>query len=71
MDMPGKQGNKESLEFLEINPEVYVVGLREGTMLKVEGNKMKLIGNRTARIMKKGMEPKELADIDDLSFLLG
>ncbi len=67
----GETREQRILEFLEINPEVDVVGLREGTMLKVEGSEMNLIGNRTARIMKKGMEPKELADIDDLSFLLG
>ncbi len=58
-------------EFLEINPDLYVVGLREGTMLRVEGKKMQLIGNRTARIFKKGKPPVELSSAEDFSFLLG
>jgi dipeptidase E len=57
-------------EFLEINPDVYVIGLREGTMLRVENKKMSLIGNRTARIFKKGTSPVELGSEDDFSFLL-
>jgi dipeptidase E len=57
-------------EFLEINPEVYVLGLREGTMLHVENGQMRLIGNRTARIFKKGKSPVELSRNDDFSFLL-
>ncbi len=57
-------------EFIAINPEVYVVGLREGTMLLVENRTMKLIGNLTARIFKRGNTPVELSSVDDLSFLL-
>jgi dipeptidase E len=57
-------------EFLEINPDVYVLGLREGTMLLVEGQKMSLIGPHTARLFKKGNTPAELSAADDFSFLL-
>lgn len=57
-------------EFLEINPDLYVVGLREGTMLRVEDQQIRLIGNRTARIFKKGTTPVELSSADDFSFLL-
>ena len=57
-------------EFLEINPELYVVGLREGTMLRVENQEMRLIGTRTARIFRKGNSPVELNSADDFSFLL-
>ena len=57
-------------EFIEINPDVFVVGLREGTMLNVEDKKMSLIGARTARIFKKGDVPVELNQSDDFSFLL-
>jgi len=57
-------------EFLEINSEVYVVGLREGTMLHVEDEQIHLIGNRTARIFKKGASPIELSSTDDFSFLI-
>ncbi len=57
-------------EFLEINPDVYVVGLREGTMLHLENDQINLIGNRTARIFRKGTTPVELSSADDFSFLL-
>lgn len=57
-------------EFLEINPEITVVGLREGTMLKYENNMLKLIGNRSARVFKKGTVPLELNAGDDFDFLI-
>jgi dipeptidase E len=57
-------------EFLEINPEVTVVGLREGTMLRCEGDRLSLIGRRTARIFRKGNLPLELSEADPLDFLL-
>lgn len=57
-------------EFLELNPDIYVVGLREGTMFQIENNNIKLIGNRKARIFKKGQSPIELSSNDDFNFLL-
>ena len=57
-------------EFLEINSTLFVVGLREGTMLRVEGEQMRMIGNRTARIFLKGNTPLELSSDNDFSFLL-
>lgn len=57
-------------EFIEINPEVYVAGLREGTMLKLENDKLELIGDRKCRIFKKGKKPVELSAGDNFSFLL-
>lgn len=57
-------------EFLEINPGVCVAGLREGTMLLREGNRLSLVGPRTVRIFRKGTIPIELSENDDLSFLL-
>jgi dipeptidase E len=57
-------------EFLEINPEIYVVGLREGTMLRIENDQIHLIGNRPARIFRRGTIPLELSATDDFSFLI-
>lgn len=57
-------------EFIEINPEVFVIGLREGTMLLCENDEIRLLGNKTARIFKRGTLPHELGTNDDLSFLL-
>ena len=57
-------------EFIEINPDVYVLGLREATLLRREENSLRLTGSKTARLFKKGEIPKELSSEDDLSFLL-
>ncbi len=57
-------------EFLEMNQSTCVVGLREGTMFEVEGDSIKLIGERKARIFKYGESPKEMDANDDFSFLM-
>jgi len=57
-------------EFLEINRNLTVVGLREGTILRVEDTQMKLLGNRPARIFRYGKEAVEMNHEQDLSFLL-
>lgn len=57
-------------EFLEVNRNIYVVGLRESTMLRIEGDDMELIGPRNARIFKYGQAPVELSGEDDFNFLL-
>ena len=46
-------------QFHEENPEP-VVGLREGTMLRVEGSSVVLWGVRPARIFRRGEEPLEV-----------
>jgi dipeptidase E len=70
---PGFQGETREeriREYLELHPEVWVVGLREGTMLRVEWGKIRLIGEATCRVFRKGHEPRELGATDDLQFLL-
>ena len=57
-------------EFLELNPDVFVAGLREGTMFKLDNEHLELIGNRQCRIFKKGQEPQELSAGDNFNFLL-
>ncbi len=57
-------------EFICVNKEVYVVGLREATMFLYEGDSLKLVGKRPARIFKYGETPRELTSESDLSFLL-
>ena len=57
-------------EFIEINRNIFVVGLREGTMFLLEEDELTLIGNRKARIFKYGQQPMELSNEDDFSFLL-
>jgi dipeptidase E len=57
-------------EFIEVNRETHVVGLREGTMLLLENDDLALIGKRKARVFKYGQEPLELSEEDDFNFLL-
>ncbi len=66
----GETRQDRIMEFIELNPEITVVGLRESTMLWLEDQKLKLIGNRSARIFKYGREPLELSASDDFSPLL-
>jgi dipeptidase E len=66
----GETREQRIAEFLKVNPDVPVVGLREGTMLKLENGQLNLIGSRTARIFKKGETPYELKAGDDFSFLV-
>lgn len=57
-------------EFIEANPDLYVAGLREGTMLLLEDGKLSLSGPRPLRLFRKGRPAEELSPADDLSFLL-
>ncbi len=57
-------------EFIIENPDIYVVGLRESTILHFENEKLSLIGDRSARIFKFGKEPYELTSTDDFDFLV-
>ena len=47
-------------EFLAVNRDITVVGLREATLLQVEGDKIQLKGTHPMRIFRYGMEPEEL-----------
>lgn len=57
-------------EFLEANKDMYVVGLREATILYVKGNDMKLLGERPLRLFKHGEEAREISNTEDINFLL-
>jgi dipeptidase E len=57
-------------EFVTANPGVRVVGLREGTMLRVEGAGVRLVGPHPARLFLKGEEPRDLAPAEPFDFLL-
>lgn len=57
-------------EFIIQNPDIYIVGLRESTILHFEDGKLSLIGERSARIFKHGTETVELTSKDDFNFLL-
>lgn len=50
--------------------QIPVVGLREGSFLKIEGNEIELWGKLSARIFKAEQEPIEVQPGTDLGFLL-
>jgi dipeptidase E len=55
----GETRSERLEEFLVANPEATVVGLREGTMLRVEGDTVMLVGDKPARVFRSGREPEE------------
>ena len=57
-------------EFIEVNPDVFVLGLREACLIYREDNELKLIGSKTARLFKKDSIAREISSDEDLSFLL-
>ena len=66
----GETREERIREFIEINPDMYVAGLREGTMIVVEDERISLLGPKKMRIFKKGASPFEAGQEDNLSFLL-
>ena len=66
----GESREDRILEFIEVNRDVYVAGLREGCMFVVEGDKMRIIGQRNLRLFKYGEETREIAPTEDFTFLL-
>ncbi len=66
----GETREQRILEYIQANPRRYVVGLREGCMLRYQEGKLELIGKKTMRIFKKGEAIREVAPGDDLQFLL-
>jgi dipeptidase E len=55
-------------EFLEEN-DCVVVGLREGSMIRVEGERATLLGAAGAKIFRRGLDPVELGPGADLGSL--
>jgi dipeptidase E len=73
MNPPGHAGETREdriMEFLAANKGVTVLGLREGCMLRVEGNTMRLIGDRSVRIFIHERSPEELDRNYDFSKFL-
>lgn len=66
----GETREQRILEFLVINPDMYVVGLREACLLLVENNKLILKGPKPVRIFKLGEDIREIDNSDELQFLL-
>lgn len=57
-------------EYIEVNRDIHVIGLREGTMFLIERDKIQLIGSQSARVFKYGQNPIELKPGDHCQFLI-
>jgi dipeptidase E len=57
-------------EYVEINREMRVLGLREGSSLSIVDDEITLNGDGTAPVFEYGVPRRELTSRDDLSFLL-
>jgi dipeptidase E len=66
----GETREQRLAEFLKANESVHVVGLREGSGLRIEGHAIKLLGEKTARVFKSVEDAKEYSAADSLGFLL-
>jgi dipeptidase E len=66
----GETQEERIMQFLEENEET-VVGLREGSILRVEGDDVTLKGPNSARIFQRGEKPFEAAPGSNLRSFLG
>ena len=66
----GETREQRIAEYIVANPTRWVVGLREGCMLRYIDGNLELVGPRPMRIFRNGIEPYEVKTGDDLSFLL-
>ena len=66
----GETREERILEFITLNPGVPVVGLREGSTLRVEGGALELRGEKAARVFVSGREPSEHEPGSSLQFLM-
>lgn len=57
-------------EFLTVNRDVTVAGLREGCLLLVKDDQLQLAGGRPLRVFRFGKEPAEFTSGENLDFLL-
>ncbi|HKS29742.1 MAG TPA: dipeptidase PepE [Pyrinomonadaceae bacterium] len=66
----GETRSERLLEFIEANPGVTVVGLKEGSALRIDGAEIKLLSEKSALVFRKGQEVAEYGPHDSLQFLL-
>ena len=65
----GETREQRLFEYHEMNP-LPIVGLREGSLVRREGNELELRGTVGARLFQQGREPEEYMPGDRLDFLL-
>lgn len=61
----GETQEERIVQFLEENEET-VIGLREGSILRVQDGTVSLRGSNTARVFRRGAQPAEVSAGSDL-----
>lgn len=68
----GGETRRERIEeFLVLNPEMKVIGLPEGMLIRREGNALNIVGEGTAKLFQSGKEIVELRGNTDVGWLVG
>jgi dipeptidase E len=57
-------------EFLAIHPEKIVVGMKEGSIIRIEGQDIELLGGKTVKIFRKDLPTLEYDANSSLDFIL-
>lgn len=65
----GETREQRIMEFLTVNRNMTVAGLREGCLFWIEGNNVELKGNRSLRVFRFGVPPREVEEGSALDFL--
>ncbi len=65
----GESREDRIMEFIEVNPYSYVMGLREASLLEVRDGQIALRGKHPARIFHHGQLPQEVEPGESLAFL--
>jgi dipeptidase E len=57
-------------EFLHLNPEKIVLGLKEGSILQIEDNNISILGNKTVKVFRHNLPTLEYDANSSLDFVL-
>ncbi len=66
----GETREERIIEYLELHPDVWVVGLREGTMFRFEDGRLRFLGDQPCRIFRRGQPFLEMGPTESFDFLL-
>jgi dipeptidase E len=66
----GETRAERLIEFAAANPNMSVVGLREGSMLRLEGSTITLLGPHHVTVFRHGQAATDYTPMDSLQFLL-
>lgn len=69
-DHGGETRPERIAEYLELNRNARVVGLRENTGLRLEGKRLSLVGTAPLVLFRHGAEPREAGPEDDLGAII-